>query len=161
YLYTQARDFGPLALRAVRDAMIKADISRKVINNWINRIRHIFKWAASLEIIPPQVYQALRTVPGLERGRCNAREKEPVVSVPEEHVDAILHHLRPQTRAIVELMRYTGMRPGEAVQIRRADIDMSAQIWEYKPRHHKMSYRGMNRIIPIGPKGQEILRPFF
>src|SRR5262245_27801357 len=50
YAHTQAREFGPLALRAVRDKMVKDNISRKVVNNYINRIRHIFKWAGSLEI---------------------------------------------------------------------------------------------------------------
>src|SRR5262245_55027374 len=58
-------------------------------------------------------------------------------------------------------MRYTGMRPGEAVQLRRADIDMSGPIWLYRPRRHKMSYRGLSRVVPIGARGQEILKPFF
>jgi hypothetical protein len=65
---TQAREFGPLALRTVREKMVAADLSRKTINARINRIRRVFRWAASVELIPVAIVQALETVPGLQRG---------------------------------------------------------------------------------------------
>ena len=34
----QARDFGPLALKACRQAMIQADLSRRVINSRVGRV---------------------------------------------------------------------------------------------------------------------------
>ena len=59
-------------------------------------------------------------------------------------------------------MRPTGARPGEALIIRACDINMSGQIWEYRParfktEHHR--HRG-SRVVMIGPSAQAVLRPF-
>jgi integrase len=160
YAHTSAAQFGPLALRAVRDKMIEDGAARKTINKWVNRIRHVFKWGASLELVPAEVHNRLTKVAPLDPGRSAARETEPVKPVPDEHVDPILPFLRPQTRAIVELMRLTGMRPGEAVQVRAADLDRTGAVWLYRPEQHKKRWRGMDRVVPIGPRGQAILAPF-
>jgi hypothetical protein len=77
-------DFGPLALKAVRQAMIESDLCRTQINARINRIRRVFRWAVSEELVPPSVYEALRTVQGLRFGRTEARESEPVRPVPDD-----------------------------------------------------------------------------
>ena len=42
YDSSPALDFGPMALKNVRQAMIEADRSRKLINEDINRIRQMF-----------------------------------------------------------------------------------------------------------------------
>ena len=41
--------------------------------------RQVFKWAVSLEMVPASVIEGLKTVPGLERGRSDARETEEVL----------------------------------------------------------------------------------
>lgn len=48
----RARDFGPLKLQEVRDAMIARNWKRRSINSQIGRIRRAFGWAESQEIIP-------------------------------------------------------------------------------------------------------------
>ena len=73
YGLTPAAEFGPKALKAVRQSMIDAHICRKQINSRINRIRRIFKWAASEELIPPSIVEGLRTVSGLSGGALPAR----------------------------------------------------------------------------------------
>lgn len=51
-----AFDFGPLALDELRNAMIdEVDWSRKYINKQVNRIRGMFKWASSKEIVEASV----------------------------------------------------------------------------------------------------------
>jgi len=83
-----ACDFGPRALKAVRQYMIDTEgLSRKVVNNRVNRIRRIFKWAVSEELLPSSVYEALRTVDGLRYGRTHARETKEILSNP---VDGVL-----------------------------------------------------------------------
>jgi hypothetical protein len=86
---TPARDFSPLKLKAVRQAMIDAGLSRTTINQRVRRIVRVFKWAASEELVPAAVYQALKTVSGLPKGRSEARESEPVKPVPDALVEAI------------------------------------------------------------------------
>ena len=49
--------FGPLALETVRNKMIEAGITRKRINQHVGRIRRMFKWAVSKELIPVAAYK--------------------------------------------------------------------------------------------------------
>lgn len=39
-------------------------------------------------------------------------------------------------------------------------IYTGAKVWVYRPVEHKNSYRGRPRVIFIGPRGQDVLRPF-
>ena len=95
YGHSRARDFGPLALKAVREHMIDADLSRGVVNHRVNRIRRIFRWAASEELIPADKFDALRTVTGLRYGRTSARETEPVGPAPSHAVEAVMPFVPP------------------------------------------------------------------
>ena len=109
---TPAAEFGPLRLKALRQAMIEAGLARSTINQRIGRVVRVFKWAASEELIPAGVYHALKTVSGLPKGRTGAREPGPVRPVAEEAVAAIRPHVARQVWAMVELQRLTGMRFG-------------------------------------------------
>ncbi len=51
-------------------------------------------------------------------------------------------------------------RPGEVRLMRMRDIDMSGEVWEYRPQEHKTEHHGRQRLIFIGPKGQEIVKQF-
>ena len=59
YGRTPASEFGPLALKAVRQKLINAGNARTYINDVCAVIRQVFKWAASRELIPATTYQAL------------------------------------------------------------------------------------------------------
>ena len=73
-----ATEFGPRALKTVRQKMIEKGWCRPYINKQINRIRHIFKWAASDELIPGRILLGLQAVSGLRNGRSEAHEPERV-----------------------------------------------------------------------------------
>src|SRR5262249_1462751 len=150
YGHTPAREFGPLALKAIRSAMIGRKWCRSLVNQRVGRVRRIFKWAASEELIPAAVYQALTTVTGLQRGRTVAREAAPVRPVDTSVVDATLPFLNRHVRGLVEFQRLTGCRPEEACLVRRCDIDMGGPVWVYKPAHHKLAHRGKSRTVAIG-----------
>ena len=59
YGTTLVMHFGPLALKAVRQAMIDAGLARTTINQRVGRIVRLFKWAVENELVPPAVHQAL------------------------------------------------------------------------------------------------------
>ncbi len=61
YGRTLASDFGPKRLKAVRQQMIDKNWCRSHINKQVDRIRRIFKWGVSEELVPGTVYEALRT----------------------------------------------------------------------------------------------------
>jgi integrase len=163
-------DFSPLKLKAVRQLMVdgykhpryglQLALSRGVINQRVGRIVRMFKWAVTEELIPETVHRAIDAVPGLERGRCNARETEPVKPVADSFVDAVLPHVLPEVAAMARLQRLSGMRPGEVTIMRGCDLDMTGTVWLFKPHTHKTAYRGGSRIIALGPKAQAIIKPF-
>src|SRR5207249_1463949 len=98
---TPAASFGPKRLKAVRDRMVVDNLARGVINQRVGRIVRAFRWAGSEELVPTAVYQSLKTVSGLQRGRTAARETGPVKPVPEAFVDAIRPHVARQVWAMV------------------------------------------------------------
>ncbi len=160
YAGTLAADFGPLALMAVQQSMIDDGCSRGYINRHTSRIKLIFKWAASRELIPTSVSTALANVEGLQAGRSDAREADPVRPVPDAHVEAIRPHVTRQVWGLVQLQRYTGARPGELVRMRPCDLDTTGRIWTYTPPTHKTAYRGHKRTIYLGPRAQQVVGPF-
>ena len=160
YGLTPAADFGPLALAALRLRMVEAGQSRSYINGNVDRIRRIFKWAVSQELLNPTVYQALTSVAGLRRGRTEARETPPVRPVDEATVEATLPQLPPIVADMVRFQQLTGCRPGEVCSLRPCDINMAGQIWRYVPQSHKTEHHGRERVIFIGPKAQDLLRAY-
>jgi integrase len=157
YGATPAREFGPLSLEAVRKKLISTGRSRSGVNCAISRVRRVFRWGVSKELIPASVHQALSTVDGLRKGRSEAPESPPVTPVAVATLEATLVHLPSVVASMARLQLLTGMRPGEVCILRPCGIDRSGDTWLYRPGSHKTEHHGRERVVPIGPKGQEIL----
>jgi len=160
YGLTAVSEFGPLRLKAVREKMIAAGMSRRVVNRYVGKVRAAFRWGTENELVPPSVFHGLQSVAGLKAGRCDAHETDPVKPVPNAFVEAVLPLVSAQVRAMIELQRLSGMRPGEVCQLRTCDIELTGKVWIYRPRAHKTEHHGKVREIYFGPKAQEILRPW-
>ena len=160
YGTTSAAEFGPVALKVVRQKMIGNDLCRNVINQRIGLIKRVFKWAVSEELIPSSVFHGLQAVAGLRQGRSPARETQKVGPVPDCFVESVLEFLPPTLQAMVKLQRLSGMRSGELCIIRTGDIEMGKGVWIYRPSKHKTQHHGHDKQVHLGPKAQEILRPF-
>lgn len=166
YGHTPAADFGPLALKTVRQRMIEDGLCRREINKRIGRIVRIFKWAVENELLPGSVVHALKAVAGLRRGRSEVRESEPVKPVPAAFVEAIRPHVLPQVWAMIELQRLTGMRPGEVVALKgcnrrsRRDLLVSMRFpsWVGDPGDgapvRRADARGQGRLRREQPVGR-------
>jgi integrase len=167
YGHTPASDFGPLALKAVRDEMVRAGWVRTNVNTQVGRLKRIFKWGVENELVAPSVFHGLQAVAGLRAGRSEAPESDPVQPVPQDHVDATLPFLSPTVRAMAELQLLTGMRPGGVVAMRGVDLDTigvqteaAGRLWVYTPAVHKTQYFGHKRVVYLGKRAQEVLGPF-
>ncbi len=156
----QVSEFGPIKLKQVRDLMVTNGIVRKSVNRGIGRIKRMFRWGVENEMVSTNVLAAISSVPGLRYGRSAAVEAEPVKPVPDEHIEAIKELVNRFVWGMIQLQLATGMRPGEVRLIRIRDIDMSSEVWEYRPQEHKTEHHGRHRLIFIGPKGQEIVKQF-
>jgi integrase len=166
YGHTLAKDFGPLALKAVRQAMvehpvtrrfkvvdpetrqtreeakvIRHGLARRYINKQVGRIKRMFAWAVEEELVPVTVHQALLRIKGLKKGKGQAREKPRVQPVPDAFVEAILPVVPPGVRTMIEVQRLCGGRPQDIVLMRAIDIDMTGPVWEYRPSRYKTEHR--------------------
>jgi integrase len=160
YGATPAPGFGPKALKAIQQHMIALGWCRSHINRQTNRLRHVFKWAVSNELIPARVHHGLATVNGLRAGRTEAIEAAPVKPVPDGTLAATLPHLSRHVRAMADLQLLTGMRPGEVCAMRTCDITRTGKVWTYAPPQHKTKHHGHTREIRLGPKAQKLIQPF-
>jgi len=153
--------FTPADLEACRGTMIRKGWARTTINKSCERIRRVFKWGTRKAGLPAEAWYRLLTVEPLKKGRTEARETEAVLPAPEEHLQAALPFLPPALRAMVQVQRLAGMRPGEVRHMRPVDIDQSdPTLWEYVPAEHKTQHLDNERVVYLGPRAQDILRPF-
>ncbi len=61
---TPASEFGPKALRTMRDQWVRKDTwSRKTINTQVTKLKRIFKWATENELVPAHVHHGLAARP--------------------------------------------------------------------------------------------------
>ena len=158
---SQAAEFGPRALAVVQNHLVTGGFCRKSVNKYIGFIKRAFRWAASQELVPASVWQGLASLEGLRRGRTKAAEPAPIGPVSDKDVDAVQLCLPRQVWGLVQLMRYCGCRPGEAVGIRGIDIDVSGPVWLWRPPTHKNAWRGHVRTISLGPQAQAVVKDFW
>lgn len=149
-----ANDFGPLALKAVRERMVDKGWSRGHINKSIGRIRRCFKWAVENELVRRDMYHGLMAVSGLRKGRSEAREPDPVMPVDDATVQATLPHLTPIVADMIRFQRITGCRPQDVCNLRPCDVDTSGEVWLYRPSTHKTEHHGRNESSRSDPKGR-------
>jgi integrase len=166
YGHTAARDYGPLALKAVRAVMVGHPITRKVkvkdpqtgkvreevkhlrqglarrfINKQVGRVKRMFSWAVEEELLPVEVYQALACVKGLKKGKGKAREKPRVKPVAPEAVEAVRPHLPPAVLAMMDVQLLCCCRPQDVVALRGDRIDRTGPVWEYRPPRYKTEHK--------------------
>ena len=150
--------FGPLSLEVVREQMIDAGITRKRINQHVGRIRRMFKWGVSKELLPVAIYEALMTLDGLKKGRSKAKESKPIKPVEWSVVEKTLPFLSIQIQIMIRIQLLVGCRPEEITLIRPCDIfDQNQEVWEYIPESHKAEHHDRERKIFIGFRAQALL----
>jgi integrase len=152
--------FGPLKLKAIRRDWIAAKLVRTQINARVGRVRRMFAWGVEEERIPSAVLDALKAIRGLRKDRTEAREGKKVVPVEDAHVEAVRPYVSRQVWAMVQLQRLTGMRPAEIRIMRTGDIKILTPTWEYRPGEHKEEHVEKDRLIYVGPRAQEVLKPW-
>jgi site-specific recombinase XerD len=163
YGSTPALDFGPNAFRAVRAEMIRRAWTRKSINRQMSRVRALFRWAASHELLPESVFRQLQTVEPLRHGEASERPKVRIVA--RRLIRVVRHRVSRQVRALIDLQLLTGARADELLGIRgssieRRRIDQGHIIWAYHCVNHKTAHQDKERWIYFGPRAQKILKMF-
>lgn len=166
-----------LMLESIRDDMAKSGrLCVKTINEYLSKIKRLYKWAARKRLIEASVWHGLLTVGGVKVGRTTAPASKDVPPIADVTIEATLPYLSPVLQAMVRFQRYTGCRPGEVCLVRPCDIEgrpvaagetaamvrtpEAALTWLYRPHDHKTKHLGHDRRVYIGPNAQQILTPW-
>lgn len=181
YGSTPAAEFGPLALKALRNTWVNDGLARITVNYYTATIKQVFTWAVSEQLIAATMEVALKTVKGLQAGRTKAYDPAPIGPVADAIVDATLPHVPAIVADMIRIQRLTGARPGEMRMMRACDVHRfesedralplfdvdgrdppprELKVWRYIPSRHKTEHHGRKRVVFIGPRAQEILRPY-
>src|SRR5271157_975363 len=160
YAALPVKQFRPDQLEACRDKLVADGLSRSNVNRYASIMTRIIRYGVRKHGIPSEVWWGLKAVDALKPGESDAPDHPPIGPVSDEDVEATLPFLSEPYRAMVKLQGLLGCRPGELTSMQGGDIDRSDVVWIYKPRSHKTQHHGKERVIPIGPQAQLVLRPF-
>lgn len=177
YLTLPANDFGPKAFKEVMRAYAKVPVvrrkrqpdgtvvdvkkprTRNYVNSIMKRIRKMFAWGVSEELIDESKAWRLESVPLLEYGDQHTRESDRRTPAKAEDVTATLQALTRECAALVQVLSLTGCRPKEVCQMTMEQIhDRDKKVWRYVPKRHKNTWRGKIRHVALGPRCQEIIK---
>lgn len=157
YGLTPAKDFGPLAMKAVRVKMIELGWTRGTVNASMGRIRRIFKHAVENELIDASILQRLQCVAPLLAGRTEAHDNAPRTAVEPADIEAVQKLVSPLVRDLIDVQRLTGARSGELLVLTSGAICRTGEVWTAVLRDHKTLHHGKSRILHFGPQSQLIL----
>jgi integrase len=189
---TPARDFGPRALKEVVAAMVSGSWmtkeesvkarqyghgrgwARTTVNRSLARVKLLFRWAESEELVIAGKLHALETVRGLEADELGCREPDDTAPVPEAGLALTLPCMNYVVRAVCELLLLTGARPKEIRDLRPADVrtdgkieaargyfvELGSGVWAVPLARHKTAKKKVRRVLLLGPRAQAVLRPF-
>ena len=117
-----ANEFGPRRFKVFRTGLVSEGLARKTVNHYCLHVVRAFRQAAADELIPAEIYHAIRSVEPLREGRTGAKERAPIPPVTDKLFFAAKEHASAIIADMMQLQRLTGMRPGEVVSIRPADM---------------------------------------
>jgi integrase len=126
---TLVGDFGPLALKALRQTWVDNGLCRRTCNAYTKHVRQIFKWGVSEQMVSAEQYGALMTVEGLRLHESKAFDYPNVTNVDMGDVDKTVAFLPPTLQDMVRLQYLTAARPGEILLLRPCDLDRSGDYW--------------------------------
>jgi integrase len=167
-----AKDFGPLALKAVRQAMVCGDPdakdaegklaprkpwSRTNCNVMVGRIRRVFKHAVENEMIDAAVLTRLQSVAPLLAGRTKAHDNAPRSAVDQDKIDVVRERVRPLVKDLIDVQLLTGARSGELLMLTSGMIDRTGEVWKADLADHKCVHHGQRRVLHFGPQAKLIL----
>jgi integrase len=154
------REFGPKALKAIRESWINAGLSRKVINGRVGAIRRVFKWAVAEELAPAELYQRLQAIEGLRAGQTEAPDLPPVRPAVMADIETALPYMPSAVQSLLLVQLHSAARAGELVKLKVGEIDRTdPEAWSYTPSTHKGTWRDKSRTIYFGRRCREVLTP--
>jgi integrase len=61
---------------------------------------------------------------------------------------------------MVQLQLLCGARPQEVLLMRPCEVTQSEDVWRYLPSRHKTEHLDRSKVIMLGPRAQDLLKPW-
>ena len=152
----RAEDMTPELLRKLRGVWAASGLRLATINDRTRVVQQMFRWGAELGMVGDQTAFRLSGVRPLRKGM--APENPPVDAVELETVTATLPLLKSANmRDLIRWMLATACRPGDAIECRSAELDLTQRLWS--PAWHKTARHGVHRAIPLNDAAIAIAEP--
>ena len=158
YGHTPAAEFGPLALKAVRQADGRRRAGRGAGQPPGRPGPPGVQVGGRRGTGPVAVYQALTAVAGLQKGRTAAREPEPVGPVADADVAATLPYLRPHVAADGRVPAADRDAAGRGVSAPAGRHRPAGPVWLYRPPQHKTPTGARRGWSPSGRRPRRCSR---
>lgn len=146
------QNFGPIAFKKVRKTFVEEGLARSYVNELMDKIKHIVRFAVEEEMLPEAAAAAIAVVKALPKGA--ARDNPPRLDVEDGDVARTLKFALPTIRDMIIVQRIGGMRPSEIALMTMEQIEkMLPDVWVYRPRKSKTG-----SVVVLGKAEIEILR---
>lgn len=123
------REVGTLQKKEVRgwlSDLMEAGTSTELVNRIIRVLKTVLFYAVTdLEVLDRNILLRFKQYEGSNPKATNARKMRRG-AYSEEEVRAMIDCARPHERALIGLLCFTGIRPGECFALRRRDLDLVA-----------------------------------
>lgn len=146
------QNFGPIAFKKVRKTFVEEGLARSYVNELMDKIKHIVRFAVEEEMLPEAAAAAIAVVKALPKGA--ARDNPPRLDVEDGDVARTLKFALPTIRDMIIVQRVSGMRPSEIALMTMEQIEkVLPDVWVYRPRKSKTG-----SVVVLGKAEIEILR---
>ncbi|WP_432799915.1 tyrosine-type recombinase/integrase [Poriferisphaera sp. WC338] len=144
---------------------IEKHYSRRTVNDVVNMIGKMWRWAAGREFVKYSATIALEEVKSIRYAQGNANEKVNRATVTWEELQLVMNSVTSVVADMMALQWHTGMRPGEVCKMRPVDIKQDDEnCWLYIPGSdaspvgdHKTAWHKRVRVIPLAGAAQHIV----
>lgn len=155
------REFDIRCFKALRQALIDDGRVRNQVNRRAGMVRSFIRWCVEDELpVASGVLEKLRAVKALAPGRDGVPEGEAREPADPAAFEKALPFLSKPLAAILRVIRHTGARPSEILNLKSRELDRTGSAWTLTPTRHKGSWRGKSRVIYLGPESQAALAPW-
>lgn len=144
----------------VREELLEAGHNRTTINQRIGIIKRLFAWALENRHCAATTKSEVWAITALKKNRSIAPEAKPVGPVAHKEVKKTFPFLPANLQAMVRVQELCGARPSEMCTMRPKDIEQRNRgPWVYRPPRHKTEHKSLPRLICLGRRALEVLRP--
>jgi integrase len=154
-------------LEAFRNKLIRDGHVAPQVNKRIGQCRQFIYWTIENDLFPEnrnaaRLERKLKRVKAIGAGQFGAKAGKVVEPADPVAFAKALPLMSPVPRAVAELLRLTGARPSEILNMRPRELDRSATTWRLVPEWHKGASRpkAKPRVIHLGVESQRVLAPW-